>query len=185
MTIGQTGTTVAGLVLFGLASLSAPGLAGAHGAPDAEGVPEGIVKARITDHPDIQGLSAMILDAPRPGIMFRYKGENPLTVLGMEGEAFLRFTRTEVAVNTNSPSWKALPDRSEMPESGSSDGQASEQTTWMTLSRSGSFGWLDPRLNALQDAHSDGSTQTWSIAIGTADGGTDHVGGRLTFTPLE
>lgn len=185
MTIGQTGTGMAGLVLFGLASLSAPGLAGAHGAPEVEGVPEGFVKARITDRPDIEGLSAMILDAPRPGIMLRYKGEKPLTVLGTDGEAFLRFTRTEVAVNTNSPSWRSLPNRSPATEPVSGDGQQAGHTSWMTLSQSGSFGWLDPRLNALEDSHSGDGSQTWSIALGTADGGTDHIGGRLTFTPLQ
>lgn len=181
MTIGQTRTRVAGLVMFGLASLSATGLAGAHGAPEVAGVPEGIVKANITEHPDIQGLNAMILDAPRPGIMLRYQGKQSLTVLGMNGEAFLRFTGTEVAVNINSPSWKALPNREKRPDSLSDTGQ----TTWVTLSQSGSFGWLDPRLNVLHDARAETGAQTWSIALSTADGKTDHVGGKLTFTPFQ
>lgn len=180
MTIGQAGTGLAGLVLFGLASLSASGLAGAHGALELEGVPEGIFKARITERPDIQGLSAMILDAPRPGILLRYNGEKPLNVLGMDGELFLRFTRTEVSANTNSPSWKALPNQSVAITE-----QDSGQAVWMALSRSGSFAWLDPRLNTFEDAHSADGPQTWSIAVAYADGDTDHIAGTLTFTPLQ
>lgn len=185
MTIGQTGTGLAGRVLFGLVSLSASALAGAHGAPEVEGVPEGIVKAHITDRPDIPGFSAMILDAPRPGILVRYQGEQPLTVLGQNGEAFLRFTRTEVAVNTNSPSWQALPNQPAMPETASGSAQGTEQVAWMTLSQSGSFGWLDPRLNALQDTHGKSGAEAWSIELGTPDGSTDRLAGMLTFTPYE
>ena len=85
MTIGQTRTTFTGLVLFGLACLSAPGLAGAHGALELDDVPEGFVQASITDRSEIAGLNALILSAPRPGIMLRYSGEQPITVLGTQG----------------------------------------------------------------------------------------------------
>ena len=76
------------LVLFGLLPLMASAPAGAHGAPDAEGAPSEIVQARITKQPNIQGLNAMILDAPRPGILLSYRGDTPLTVLGTQDEAF-------------------------------------------------------------------------------------------------
>lgn len=84
----HTGTTLTALILSCLALLSAPGLAGGHGAPEVDEVPEGFVKASITSQPDIQGLRALILDAPRPGIMLRYEGDDRLTVLGTEGEQF-------------------------------------------------------------------------------------------------
>jgi hypothetical protein len=175
MTIGQTGNHLVSLAMGGLVALAASGLAGAHGAPEVEGVPDGIVKAHITKRPDIPGLSAMILDAPRPGILLRYKGQEPLTVLGTDGEAFIRFTRKEVTVNTDSPSWKALPNQSAEPG----------QTPWVTLSQSGSFGWLDSRLNALHDSGDGSAAQTWSISVATADGGTDRIEGELRFTPIQ
>lgn len=171
----QTGCRLAALVLFGLASLSASGLAGAHGAPETEEVPDGIVKARIAHQPDIPGLSAIILDAPRPGILLRYKGEEPLTVLGTDGKAFIRFTRTDVTVNTDSPSWKALPNRSTEPG----------QTAWVTMSQSGAFGWLDSRLNGLHDTDGGRGPKTWSIEVTTARNGADRIAGDLTYLRIE
>ncbi|MBW7472211.1 hypothetical protein QQF73_14195 [Marinobacter sp. M216] len=183
MTFGHTRSGIVSLVLFGLASLSASGLTAAHGAPEAGDLPEGLVKARITERPDIPGLSAMILDAPRPGIMLRYQGERPLTVMGMEGEAFLRFTRTEVQVNTHSPSWQALPNRSAQPDA--DIGQEPGEVTWMALSQSGSYGWLDPRLDTRKVGHGQtGGPKTWTIAIQTEQGETRRIGGELEFTPL-
>ena len=172
--IEQIGARLAAPVLFGLVSLSASGLAGAHGAPETKDVPDGIVQARIAHQPDIPGLSAIILDAPRPGILLRYKGEEPLTVLGTDGEAFIRFTRTEVTVNTDSPSWKALPNQS----------TETSQTSWVTMSQSGAFGWLDSRLNVLHDSDSADGPKNWSIAVTTTKRGTDRIEGELTYTPI-
>ena len=178
----RTGTSAA-LVLFGLVSLSVSGLAGAHGAPDADNIPSGVVKASITEQPGIPGLSTLILDAPRPGIMLSYRGEEPITILGTEGEEFLRFSQNRVEAYTGSASWQALPKASQ----GVADAE-SESGTWVTLSNSGSFGWLDPRLNALQDAHGDaGEFAQWRIPVKSGSGsGTEpisvhHIAGELTF----
>lgn len=171
---GQTGARLAGLALFGLASLSAPGLAGAHGAPDVEGAPEGIVKARITHQPDIPGLSAIILDAPRPGIMLRYEGSETLTVLGTEGEDFLTFSRTEVTANPQSPSWQGLPNNLAEPD----------HPFRVELSQTGSYGWLDPRLDASEDMHHKGSTSDWTIEIRTTGDDTAHISGTLSYVPI-
>jgi hypothetical protein len=172
--IEQTGVRIAGLALFGLASLSASGLAGAHGAPESEGVPEGIVKARITDQPDIPGLSAIILDAPRPGILLRYQGAETVTVLGTEEEDFLRFSQTNVMANPQSPSWQALPNSS----------TGSDHQSWQPLSQSGSFGWLDPRLNTLEGTDHKGEPRDWKIKIRTTGGDTAHIRGTLTYVPI-
>lgn len=182
MTIGQTRTAFTGLVLFGLACLSAPGLAGAHGALELDDVPEGFVKASITDRSAIEGLNAMILSAPRPGIMLRYSGEQPITVLGMQGEAFLLFSRTGVSVNSNSPSWAALNAGATPVAKSSTASDSSKEPSWVTLSESGSFSWLDPRLNAMKDRHHGGDTsKQWSIPLMRADGKTDQISGMLTY----
>ena len=174
----RTGPSAA-LVLFGLVSLSASGLAGAHGAPDADNIPPGVVKASITEQPEIPGLSALILDAPRPGIMVSYRGEQPIILLGSNGEAFLRFSQNRVEGHTGSPSWQALPNAPQAvtatePNSG----------PWVTLSDSGSFGWLDPRLNALEGAHGDaGEHARWRIPVQTTaeSASVHHIGGELSF----
>lgn len=172
----RTGTSAA-LVLFGLMSLSVCGLAGAHGAPDADNIPSGVVKASITEQPGIPGLSTLILDAPRPGIMLSYRGEEPITILGTEGEEFLRFSQNRVEAYTGSASWQALPNAPQGIASA-----ASESGTWVTLSNSGSFGWLDPRLNALQDAHGDaGEFAQWRIPVKSESASVHHIAGELTF----
>ncbi|MEQ5816813.1 hypothetical protein J3362_14960 [Marinobacter sp. NFXS11] len=163
------------LVLFGLMPLLASAPAGAHGAPDTEGAPAEILQARITGQPDIQGLSTMILDAPRPGILLSYQGETPLTVLGNENEAFLRFTGKVVMVNRDSPSWRNLPNASDL-----SGMIADDNETWALLSQSASFGWLDPRLDAAEAMHHSGSEpRSWSITLQTASGETAKIVGEL------
>ena len=163
------------LVLFGLLPLMASAPAGAHGAPDAEGAPSEIVQARITKQPNIQGLNAMILDAPRPGILLSYRGDTPLTVLGTQDEAFLRFTGKTVMVNTDSPSWQALPNA---PALSGAPGEESDR--WATLSQSTSFGWLDPRLAAMENMHHrEPEHQSWSITLQTASGETAMIAGEL------
>lgn len=181
----HTGTTLTALILSCLVLLSAPGLAGAHGAPEVDEVPEGFVKASITSQPAIQGLNALILDAPRPGIMLRYEGDDRLTVLGTEGEQFLRFTRDAIEVNVASPSWKGLPNAPKLAETEvAQPDHSSGQPSWVTLSRSGSFGWLDPRLNELHAGDHQKGPRAWSIGIETAEGRTDHISGELTFHPI-
>ncbi|WOD09502.1 hypothetical protein RPW65_10445 [Pseudomonas sp. NyZ704] len=183
MTIEQTRSAFTGLALFGLACLSASGLAGAHGAPELDDVPEGFVKASITDRPDIQGLSSLILSAPRPGIMLRYTGKESLTVLGTEGEALLQFTRTGVSVNTASPSWEASNAKPPALAADATASDASAEPTWVTLSDSGSFSWLDPRLNAMADVHHQADTQKeWTIAVRRANGEVEQIRGTLMYT---
>ena len=172
---GRISTGGLPLVLFGLLPLVASAPAGAHGAPDAEGAPSEIVQARITEQPNIQGLNAMILDAPRPGILLSYRGDTPLTVLGTQDEAFLRFTGKTVMVNTDSPSWQALPNAPALLGTPSE-----ERDRWATLSQSTSFGWLDPRLAAMENMHHrEPEHQSWSITLQTASGETAMITGEL------
>lgn len=178
----QTGSTLPALMVSTAVLLSASGLAAAHGAPAAEEVPEGFVRARITSYPDIQGLSALILDAPRPGIMLRYRGDVPLTVLGTEGEKFLRFTGDAVEVNVASSSWRNLPNAPKLPDNAAARTDQSRSESWMTLSQSGSFGWLDPRLSQHRDPGQE-YPGTWSITVETT-GGTDHIRGELTYKSI-
>lgn len=181
----QTVTAMTALILSGMLLLSASGLAGAHGAPEVDEVPEGFVSASIVSQPDIEGLSALILDAPQPGIMLRYKGDDQLTVLGIEGEKFLRFTSDGVEVNVASTSWQRLPDAPKLSANAATRSGPSGQVSWTTLSQSGSFGWLDPRLSERQGGDHKNDPHAWSIAIETAEGSTEPIRGELTFKPIQ
>lgn len=178
MTIGRMNPDRRAKRLAGLLSLLAPMLALAHGAPDIEGAPPALVEARMTAKPDIPGLNAMIVDGPRPAIFLSYRGEQPLTVLGSEGEAFLRFTGHSVLVNPDSPSWQALPNAPVLPEQ--------EDAAWTTLSHSGSFSWLDPRLDTGARGHHDTEPLGgWSIELETANGTRERVAGLFHRRPLQ
>ncbi len=174
MSIERSVTRMPGLVLFGLVSLSASGLAGAHGAPDVDNIPSSITKATITERPDLPGLSALILDAPTPGILISYKGEQPLTVLDSEGEAFLRFSSNQVEVNPDSSAWQSMPDsqktRVEI------DVAKEKGQSWVPLSNSGTFGWMDPRLSTPE--HLDGPV-TWRIPVRQSSGQLSYIEGNL------
>jgi hypothetical protein len=173
----KTGLSLSILVALCLISLSVSGMAGAHGAPEADNIPAGVVKAIVTQQPSIAGLSAIILDAPRPGILLRYDGKEPITILGQDDEAFLRFTRTKVEGNTSSRSWRALPN---IPQ-----GLVGELGSWVTLSNSGTYGWLDPRLDVLHDAHNESVEPVkWSILIKENDGSVDRISGHLVYKKL-
>lgn len=154
-----------------------PALTLGHGAPRTEHIPAGIIHAAIKDQGTVDTLNAVILDAPRPGILVSYRGDDVLTVLGTEGEAFLRFTRGEVQANTLSPSWQRLSLASKNP----SETQTTAQ--WVQVSGSGSFGWLDPRLTAV-GAHGTPDPLNWRIPIKEGNHPATAVTGTLTWNPL-
>lgn len=174
---------LSGLLLC-VMTLSASGLAGAHGAPEAQNIPSQRVTASIERQPGIDGFSAMIIDAPRPAILVTYRGKETATVQGTEGEPFLRFTSQQVMANTQSESWHKLADN--QPRDGGDHDNAPGETNWVEVSGSGSYGWLDPRLNGevLQQAgNSEGLD--WSIPVVSASVGTAEVSGRMRLTPVQ
>ena len=178
MTIGHVNLGQGARQLVSLVALVIPGLAMAHGAPEIEGAPPALIEASMTTKPDIPGLNAMIVDGPRPAIFLSYQGEQPITVLGSEGEAFLRFTGHSVLVNPASPSWQGLPNAPAL----------AEQTgaTWATVNHSGSFIWLDPRLDTEAKGHHGAKPLGgWSIELETANGERERVAGLFSRRPLQ
>lgn len=124
----------------------------------------------------------MILDAPRPAIMVSYRGSDPVTILGSEGEAFLRFTGEAVLVNPQSPSWKALPNAPSLARMESGD--AGPGIAWARLSESPSYGWLDARLAPEQPHHGNSEPEGWAIKVQTESGETAEISGVFTQKSL-
>lgn len=170
--------------LLGICLVAASPLAIGHGAPDISSQPEGLIKIRITSVPDRDAINALILDAPRPGILLSYQGEDPITVLGSNNEPMLRFSRTSVEANSASPTWQALPNvKATNSVRTNLDGVADEH--WVTLSNSGSFGWLDPRLAVAAEHREHDSGSGWSIPIRTLNDGVKQLRGRAIFEKVE
>lgn len=165
-------------------ALSAPPAFG-HGAPVLAGQPERVLTTSITSVPDTSSITALILDAPRPGILLNYRGNSTITVLGRDNEAMLRFSREKVEANTTSPTWQSLPN-TERPERGLTNASSvASDAQWVTVSDSSRFGWLDPRLTQGTQSHEFNSDFSWTIPIRTTDDKTTRIQGRGTFEALE
>jgi hypothetical protein len=59
-----------------------------------------------------------------------------------------------------------------------------DQSSWVSLSQSGSYGWLDPRLAAKGDNHHGSETREWFIQIRTINGDTVRIAGTLTYQSI-
>lgn len=165
-------------------TLSASGLAGAHGAPEAENIPSQRITASIDGKPEIDGFTTMIIDAPRPAILVTYRGDETAMIQGTEGEPFLLFTSQRVMANAHSRSWQKL--AGHQPVNGKDQGEGPGEINWVEVSGSGSYGWLDPRLNGELLRHSgDSNGMAWSIPVINASTGTTAVTGRITSIPVQ
>lgn len=111
----------------------------------------GATLAAITSgNQPLDGVSAQILPGELPGISMT--ASVPVTVLGADGEPFLRFGPDGVEANLRSPTW-VLSGRaaSEGTDPSELDVDASAPPRWSTVSAGASFGWLDPRLTAPEE----------------------------------
>lgn len=150
----------------------------AHGPDEVEDVPAGLVKASITQKPDIEGLQMMLLEGPRQGIMFSYQGSENLTVLGNEDEPFLRFSDSGVEANTSSATWQQLQGQSQEETGGGTD--------WTSIASSGRYAWMDPRLadaRAPDDTNKRQTLSQWHMGL-SHGGESGQLSGELYWHPL-
>lgn len=165
LAILMAGTTLVSVV---------PGQSNAHQPPSAEGTPEGIVRASVLQEGGVEAMGVTILDAPKPAIMVSYRGEEVLTVFDRDDQPFLRFHRDRVEANPQSHLWEAVTHSQDTaPEGGPS---------WVQVSGSGTFGWVDPRLSA---GHIDpDATTEWRIPIRHGQQAMSAIIGQLSWRPL-
>ncbi|RBP31919.1 hypothetical protein DET50_105147 [Marinobacter pelagius] len=151
----------------GLALCAGPALG--HGAPETDNSPDSRIAATITAAPVIEGLDVMILDAPRPGLLLSYRGEQELTVLGENQEPMLRITERAVKANQDSLTHRLSDQRQKQ----------AQPSGWTTVSESGTYGWMDPRL-----AVGSGHREEWTIEIVDENGGLFELKGSLEPKPM-
>lgn len=86
--------------------------------------------------------------------------------------------------NTISESWQKL--AGHHPVHGEDHAKASGETNWVEVSGSGSYGWLDPRLNGevLQQS-GDSNGPDWSIPVVSTSTGIAEVSGRMRLIPVQ
>lgn len=126
--------------------------------------PDGVYRTVIADHGNFsEAITVKPLVGKKPGLFIRNTGSEPLTVLGIEGEPFLRFRAGAVLLNPTSVTWKqAAPADTGAPYE--SEGAAH----WVKVSSTGAFGWHDPRMRAQGKTTTSGQPDPvlgWSIPV--------------------
>jgi len=153
---GAFGLPLSGLCIL-LLSLMIP--VHAHGPEDFKDVPDGMVQARITEIPDVQGLRVMLLEGEHQGILVTYSGQETLTFHGEDREPFLRFRNDHVEANRYSGTWQAM--------TGAGDREAStDDTEWIQVAGTGRYAWMDPRLKGhfpQEDSTTNRALGNWHI----------------------
>ncbi|MEQ9545729.1 MAG: hypothetical protein RIK85_06965 [Marinobacter sp.] len=151
-----------------------PGQSNAHQPPSAEGTPEGIVRASVLQEGGVEAMGVTILDAPKPAIMVSYRGEEVLTVFDSDNQPFLRFYGDRVEASTQSSLWEVVTHRQ--------DSASEDEPSWVQVSGSGTFGWVDPRLSA-GHINPDATTE-WRIPVRQGQQAMSAITGQLSWRPL-
>lgn len=126
--------------------------------------PSGVFRAVITDHGSFgKSISVQPLVGKSPGLLLRNRGEQPLTVVGVQGEPFLRFEPGRVLVNPASSTWQRV-----APAGTDTPYQADADAHWVAISSSSAFGWHDPRMRANDATAASGEPEpvhAWNIPV--------------------
>jgi hypothetical protein len=96
------------------------------------------------------GVELQLLRGEQPGLYLENRGATPVTILGAQGEPFLRVGPDGVLVNLASPSWLA----SGQAEASSTEARADARSPprWQKRSPVPRFSWLEPRLGVARAA---------------------------------
>jgi len=178
---------VAGCVV--IAALLAPAQpVSAHGGSEADLTSD--YRTRITEVPDIDGLDVRTVGLDGT-IRLSWTGPGTLVVAGYEGEPYLRFDDTGVAVNTRSPAAYLNQDRyanTEIP----ADADPTAEPNWQPTAAGTTYEWHDHRTHwmsttlppqAQQDPdRSHLIIERWEIPL-DIDGTITVVAGDLTWAP--
>lgn len=153
---------------------------------------EGVTVAALTGgNQPMPGVMAQVLPGQLPGLIVT--ASSPVTVLGQDGEPFLRFGPAGVEANQRSPTW-LLSGRAaeEGLDPADLDLDATAEPAWIVVSEGASLGWLDPRLAAPDELPAgtevpeDGfvTLATWQLPLLDADGTRTVLAGETRYVAL-
>jgi hypothetical protein len=173
-------------VIFAVIASAQP--VSAHGGSEADLTSD--YRTRITEIPDIDGLDVRTVGLDGT-IKVSWTGTGTLVVAGYQGEPYLRFDATGVAVNTRSPAAYLNQDRyanSEVP----ADADPNAVPDWQPATTSTAYEWHDHRTHwmsptpppqAQQDPNrSHLIYERWEIPL-DIDGANTVIAGDLTWAP--
>ncbi len=160
----------------------------------------GEIRGRILTRPVLGGFQPVLVQAPTdervlaqlvpgavPGFFVRVQGDATVTVLGIEGEPFLRLHRDGVDANLASPSWFEHVRLADLDEPGVPVDPSGEPV-WQPVTDAPSYTWLDPRAGAGRETVPDDADQTqvtatWRVPL-QIDGDEVALTGHTEWVPL-
>lgn len=138
----------------------------------------------------LPGVTVQLLSGALPGLFVTASAE--VTVLGQDGEPFLRFGPDGVEANERSPTW-LLSGRAveEGTDPADLDLDPTAEPRWLAVSDGAGFGWLDPRAAApevVPAAIEPGSAPivltSWEVPVVAVDGTEARIGGETRYAAL-
>lgn len=150
--------------------------------------PHGVTEARIEDSGELADRALIrAMTGARPGLFLLYRGDEPLVILGIAGEPFLRFTGVQVEVNRHSPTWARVASAGKPKPIPAAEGA---QPLWARVSRSAGYGWIEPRAAfpgtvARDDDNQATTVKRWQIPyrIGASESAIVGITEWLPVTP--
>ncbi len=102
------------------------------------------VLERVT--PDLPGVSFRVVQITQPVLVARNRTDDPLVILGREGEPFLRLWHGRVETNLGSPLSYMAADPTGRHAVVPSDVRTDRAPVWRVIGRRDSWSWFDPRI---------------------------------------
>lgn len=146
----------------------------------------GIAQANVVDLGALKD-KALVRAMPgssRPGLFLSYHSDSPLTLMGEQGEPFLRFSQHGVEANRQSPTWASVAPAG-APSFVESDN--TEDVRWVQISGGRSYGWIEPRAGyagPVEDSSRPGVVKRWQIPIRIGDS-QSRIQGETEWIPVE
>ncbi|HEV2820759.1 MAG TPA: hypothetical protein VGW11_09655, partial [Solirubrobacteraceae bacterium] len=136
-----------------------------------------------------QAAFVQLLPGDVPALFVDNAGTEPITVLGREGEPFVRIGPAGVEVNVRSPSH--VDDQRLQGESPEVAADADAQPLWREMADVPRYNWLEPRAayqreRPPEEVLQSGESQTlleWAVPVRLGDGTTREITGRTTWLP--
>jgi hypothetical protein len=109
------------------------------------------------------GISVRVVPGATPALFLQNSSRHSVTVLGLQGEPYVRIGPDGVAVNEASTTWQQL----------GREQRSTAKAGWIQLSRQPAYAWMEPRAAAPSPWAQDHRGRTWTVPVRVD--GTDYL----------
>ncbi|MGH8540519.1 MAG: hypothetical protein ACRETW_08450 [Stenotrophobium sp.] len=142
--------------------------------------PRGVFEARLTSTETLPPeLSLSLVQGTPPALFLSNRGAEPVTIVGLDGEPYLRIGPAGVEINLRSRTWRQYGRNQGLHRAASAVAGASATVEWMRVSKHSSYAWLEPRSCGI-----DGRASIlWQVPL-IAGTRSLNISGVTTWIPL-